>query len=75
MSEKSGKSAAELESMIMAELREHPECESAAVTIIRPTGLAWDAVLVREGAQLSDPCETKLAEIVSRLRQEFDLSE
>ena len=29
MSQKSPKSAAELESMIMAELREHPECESA----------------------------------------------
>ena len=29
MSQKSTKSAAELESMIMAELREHPECDSA----------------------------------------------
>jgi hypothetical protein len=75
MSQKSAKTAAELESMIMAELREQPECDSAGVAIIRPTGLAWDAVLVREGAQLNDPCETKLAEIVGRLRQEFDLSE
>jgi hypothetical protein len=75
MSQKSAKSVAELESMIMAELREHPECESVGVVVIRPTGLAWDAVLVREGAQLNDPCETKLAEIVGRLRQEFDLSE
>jgi hypothetical protein len=32
MSQKSAKSAAELESMIMAELREHPECESAGVS-------------------------------------------
>jgi hypothetical protein len=30
MSQKSAKSAAELESMIMAELREHPECERDA---------------------------------------------
>ena len=75
MSQKSAKTAAELESMIMAELREQPECDSAGVAIIRPTGLAWDAVLVREGAQPNDPCETKLAEIVGRLRQEFDLSE
>jgi hypothetical protein len=75
MSQKSAKTAAELESMIMAELREQPKCDSAGVAIIRPTGLAWDAVLVREGAQLNDPCETKLAEIVGRLRQEFDLSE
>jgi hypothetical protein len=46
MSQKSAKSAAELESMIMAELREHPECESAGVAV-KPTGVAWDAVLIR----------------------------
>jgi hypothetical protein len=33
MSQKSAKSAAQLESMIMAELREHP---SAGVVVIRP---------------------------------------
>ena len=31
MFQKSAKSATELESMITAELREHPECESAGV--------------------------------------------
>ena len=50
MSQKSAKSAAELESMIMAELREHPECESAGVAV-KPTGVAWDAVLIRAVAQ------------------------
>ena len=45
MSQKSAKSEAELESMIMAELREHPECDRAAV-VIRPMGLSWDAVLI-----------------------------
>jgi hypothetical protein len=75
MSQKSAKSAAELESMIMAELRENPECESAGVAVIRPSGVAWDAVLIREGPQISDPCEARLAEITSRLRQKFDLSE
>jgi hypothetical protein len=43
MSQKSAKSAAELESMIMAELREHPECESAGVAVTRPISVAWDA--------------------------------
>jgi len=38
-SQKSAKTAAELESMIMAELREYPECESAAVAVIRPTSV------------------------------------
>jgi hypothetical protein len=68
------KTAAELESMIMAELREHPECESAGVAVIRPTGVAWDAVLIRDGPQINVECEARLAEITSRLRQEFDLS-
>jgi hypothetical protein len=74
MSQKSAKSAAELESMIMAELREHPECESAGVVIIRPMGVSWDAVLLREGGtQMNAECESKLAEITTRLRQEYDL--
>jgi hypothetical protein len=60
--------------MIMAELREHPECESAGVAV-RPTGVAWDAVLIRAVPQANDACEARLAEIVGRLRQEFDLSE
>jgi hypothetical protein len=38
-SEKSAKTAAELESMIMAELRQYPECESAAVALIGPTSV------------------------------------
>jgi len=74
MFQKSAKSATELECIITAELREHPECESAAVSV-RPTGAVWDAVLIREMPQTNDACETKLAEIISRLRQEFDLSE
>ena len=61
MAQKPTKSAAELESMIMAELREYPECESAAVAVIGPTSIeAWNAVLVREGPQiiLADSCVT-----------------
>jgi hypothetical protein len=74
MSRKSAKSAAELESMITAELREHPECESACVAV-RPTDVAWDAVLIRAVPQANDDCEARLAEITSRLRQEFVLSD
>ena len=74
MSQKSAKSAAELESMIMAELREHPECDSAGVEV-SSRGVGWDAVLVREVPQINDACEARLAEIIDRLGQEFDLSE
>jgi hypothetical protein len=75
MSQKPTKSAAELESMIMAELREHPECESAGVAIITPTGVAWDAALVGDVPRLNIQCQAKLTEITNRLRQEFDLAE
>jgi hypothetical protein len=75
MAQKSAKTAAELESMIMAELREYPECETAGVVVIRPMGLTWDAALVGGGPPLNIECNQKLAEITNRLRQEFDLSE
>ncbi len=74
MSQKSVKTAAELESMITAELREHPECESAGVEVIRRTGVAWDAVLVRDGPQLTIDCKEGSRKS-TRLRQEFDLAE
>jgi hypothetical protein len=75
MSQKSAKSAAELESMIMAELREHPECESAGVAIIRATVVAWDAAPVGDGPHINVQCKARLAEITDRLRQEFELAE
>ena len=75
MSQRSAKSAAELESMIVAELREHPECESAAVVIIGPTGAGWDATLASTGATLNVECQGRLAAITNRLRQQFDLGE
>jgi hypothetical protein len=75
MSQKSVKTAAELESIITAELREHPECESAGLEVIKPTGVEWNAALVGDGAQLNVECKERLAEITTRLRQEFDLAE
>ncbi len=75
MSQKSVKTAAELESMITAELREHPECESAGVEVIKPTGVEWDAALIGDGLQLNVECKERLVEITARLRQEFDLAE
>jgi hypothetical protein len=71
MSQKSAKSAAELESMIMAELREHPECESAGV-VVSSKDIGWDAVLVREGAQLNDECGVVPSELRPNLL-EIDL--
>jgi len=75
MSQKLTKRATELESMIMAELREHPECESAAVVVIGPTGSGWDAALAGTGATLDVECQERLAAITDRLRQQFDLAD
>jgi hypothetical protein len=46
MPKRTVKTAAELESMVIAELREHPECESATV-FIGPTAVSWDALVGR----------------------------
>jgi hypothetical protein len=75
MAQRTAKSAAELESMIMAELREHPECESAAVVIIGPPGSDWDASLAGTEATLDVECQERLGEITNRLRRQFDLAE
>jgi hypothetical protein len=75
MAQKAAKSAAELESMITAELREHAECESAGVVIIGSTGAGWDAALAGTGATINVECQDRLAEITNRLRQQFDLAE
>jgi hypothetical protein len=75
MSEKSIKTAAELESIVTTELREHSECDGAGVVVIRPMGLSWDAALVGDGPTLYSECNRRLAEITTRLRREFDLAE
>ena len=62
MPERTVKTGAELENMIMAELREHPECESAVVTIA-PSGAGWDASLAGTGATIDVECQERLATI------------
>ena len=74
MPERTVKTAAELESMIMAELREHPECKSAVVTIA-PSGAGWDASLAGTEATIDVECQERLATITNKLRQKFDLAE
>jgi hypothetical protein len=72
MPERTVKTAAELESMIMAELREHPECESAVV-IIGPTSAGWDASLSGTEATIDVECQERLGAVTNKLRQKFDL--
>jgi hypothetical protein len=74
MPERTMKTAAELKSMIMAELREHPECESAAVVVVGPTGAGWDASLAGTEATIDVDCQERLGAITNKLRQKFDLA-
>jgi hypothetical protein len=69
------KTTAELVSIVTAELREHPVCDSTGVVVIRPMGLSWDAALVGDGPGLNSECNQRLAEIAARLRREFDLAD
>jgi hypothetical protein len=75
VSQKLIKTAAELESIITAELREHSACESAGLVAIRPMGLSWDAALVGQDPGVNSDCNQRLAEIAARLRREFDLAD
>ena len=74
MPKRTVKTAAELESMVIAELREHPECESATV-FIGPTAVSWDAYLSGTEATIEVECQERLATITNKLRQKFDLAE
>jgi hypothetical protein len=73
MPERTVKTAAELESIIIAELREHPECESAAV-VVGPTDAGWDASLAGTEATIDVDCQERLGAITNKLRQKFDLA-
>jgi hypothetical protein len=61
--------------MIVAEPREHPECESASVVILGPAGSGWEATLAGTEATINVECQERLATITNRLRQQFDLAE
>ena len=79
MSQKQAKTAAELENMIMAELREYPECEAAGVAIQRRSNVTWDAALLGGAPTINVECRGEcraiLEEVVERLRQQFDLAD
>ena len=71
MSQKLTKRATELESMIMAELREHPECESAAVVVVGPTGAGWNATLAGTEATIDVDCQERLGAITNKTKIRF----
>jgi hypothetical protein len=69
------KSRSELEAILMAEIRKHPECSNVeAVAITRPLGRPWDVAVVRDGANRKPECLRRVQEIAVALvaKYEFD---
>ena len=66
------KTRAELEEIVMAEIRKHPACRDvASVAIVQPTDRNWDAAFV----MLTPPgAPTEAFEIARVLQARFDLA-
>lgn len=75
MAQKEAKTRAELEALIMAEVRQHPECDNVeGVAITRPLGRPWDIAVLRDGPGIKTECRRKLYEISTRLCNQYDLA-
>jgi hypothetical protein len=71
MNIKDMKTEAELESLLMEEVRKYPECSRVTgVAITRPTDRNWDVAWVMDGPRFVPPIAN---EIARRLQQQFDL--
>lgn len=68
------KTRAELEAMLMEELRQFPECSNVeAVAITRPLGRPWDIAIIRDGPHMKPECRARAREIADRLCEQYDL--
>jgi hypothetical protein len=73
------KDCAELEAMVLTELRQVPHCEGArSVTVIGLDGdrveANWTVSSFDPGESEEETCDEALWAIVSRLQQQFDLA-
>jgi len=76
MSQKPMKTHAELEILLMAELRTCPECSNVdAVAITKPVGRLWGVAVMRDGPHIRPECRKKIWEITERLCNKYDLAQ
>jgi hypothetical protein len=78
--DKSPKTRAELEALVLAELRAAPQCGGALhVTVVAyddyRVPATWEVASFNPGTSEQEKCELALCEIVSRLQQCFDISQ
>jgi hypothetical protein len=68
-----GKTAAELQDLIMDGLRDHPECKDiVGVVVAADDGLNWRVIAITRGGRTSAPTEPVDA-VAARLRQQYHL--
>lgn len=76
MFQKPTKTHAELEILLMAELRTYPECNNVdAVAITRPVGRLWGVAVMPDGPLIRPECRNKIWEITERLCNKYDLAQ
>lgn len=76
MPQKPTKTHAELEILLMAELRAYPECSNVdAVAITRPVGRLWGVAVMPDGPLVRPECRKKIWEITERLCNKYDLAQ
>ena len=78
--DKSPKTRAELEALVLAELRAVPQCGGALhVTVVAHDDYrvpaTWEVASFNPGTSEQEQCELALCDIVSRLQQRFDISQ
>jgi hypothetical protein len=77
--EKLPKTKAELEDLVLAELRAASDCAGAVhVTVVAyddyRVGASWEVASCNAGASAPEDCERALCDIVGRLQQHFDIT-
>jgi hypothetical protein len=77
--EKAPKTTAELENLVLAELRAASGCGGAVhVTVVayddHRVGATWEVASCNPGTSAPEACERALCDIVARLQQQFDIA-
>ncbi len=77
--DKSPKTKAELEDLVLAELRAASDCAGAVhVTVVAyddyRVGATWEVASCNAGTSAPEDCEGALCDIVGRLQQHFDIA-
>jgi hypothetical protein len=77
--DKSPKTKAELEALVLAELRAASDCGGAVhVTVVAyddyRVGATWEVASCNAGTSAPEECERALCDIIRRLQQRFDIA-